>query len=90
VTEARVSACFDRSIKRRWLEQGRCPAILQKIRCAPAHVARDAVRFAIEELPPELLLAAPLKVADKRFDGDGIRRLYESVGHPLVRCAVSR
>jgi hypothetical protein len=47
------------------------------------------VRFAIEELPPELLLAAQLKVADKRFDGDGIRRLYESVEYPLVR-AVSR
>jgi hypothetical protein len=63
-----------------------------KIRCALAHVARaaDAVRFAIEELPPEPLLAAQLKVADKRFDGDGIRRLYESVEYPLVRCAVSR
>ena len=42
------------------------------------------MRFAIEELPPELLLAAPLKVADKRFDGDGIRRLYESVEHDRI------
>jgi hypothetical protein len=52
--------------------------------------AADAIRFAIEELPPELLLAVQLKVADKRFDGDGIRRLYESVEYPLVRRAVSR
>jgi hypothetical protein len=52
--------------------------------------AADAIRFAIEELPPELLLAAQLKVADKRFDGDGIRRLYESVEYPLARRAVSR
>ena len=52
--------------------------------------AADAIRFAIEELPPELLLAAQLKVADKRFDGDGIRRLYESIEYPLARRAVSR
>ena len=52
--------------------------------------AADAIRFAIEELPPEVLLAAQLKVADKRFDDDGIRRLYESVEYPLARRAVSR
>ncbi len=52
--------------------------------------ASDAIRFAIEELPPELLLATQLKVAEEKFDGDGIRRLYESVEYPLVRRAVSR
>jgi hypothetical protein len=52
--------------------------------------AADAVRFAIEELPPELLLAVQLKVAEERFDGDGIRRLYESVEYPLARRAASR
>jgi hypothetical protein len=39
----------------------------------------DAICFAIEELPPELLLAVQLIVAEERFDGDEIRRLYESV-----------
>lgn len=52
--------------------------------------AADAIRFAVEELPPELLLAAQLKVAEQRFDGDEIRRLYESVEYPLARRAVSR
>jgi hypothetical protein len=52
--------------------------------------AADAIRFAIEELPPELLLAAQLKVADERFDGDGIRRLYESVEYPLARRGADR
>ena len=52
--------------------------------------AADAIRFAIEELPPEHLLAAQLKVAGKRFDGDGIRRLYDSVKYPLARRATSR
>ena len=47
--------------------------------------AADAIRFAIEELPPELLLAAQLKVADQSFNGDGIRRLYESIEYPLSR-----
>ena len=52
--------------------------------------AADAIRFAIEELPPELLLAAQLKVAEERFDGDGIRRLYESIEYPLARRTVRR
>jgi hypothetical protein len=51
---------------------------------------RTAIRFAIEELPPELLLAAQLKVAEERFDGDGIRRLYDSVEYPLARRAADR
>ena len=52
--------------------------------------AADAIRFAIEELPPELLPAAQLKVAEERFDGDGIRRLYESIEYPLARRTVRR
>jgi hypothetical protein len=52
--------------------------------------AADAIRFAIEELPPELLLAAQLKVAEERFDGDGIRRLYESIEYPLARRTMRR
>ena len=49
--------------------------------------AADAIRFAIEELPPELLPAAQLKVAEETFDSAGIRRLYESVEYPLARRA---
>ena len=47
--------------------------------------AADAVRFAIEELDPELLLGATLEVNEERFDGDGIRGLYESTRYPLPR-----
>ena len=49
--------------------------------------ASDAIRFAIEELPPELLLDTCLEVDGKRFDLDGIRRLCESVEYPLARRA---
>jgi hypothetical protein len=47
--------------------------------------AADAIRFAIEELPPELLVGAYLQVDEERFDSVGIRRLYEDAGYPLPR-----
>lgn len=47
--------------------------------------AADAIRFAVEELPPDLLAGASIRVGDDRLDRRGIRRLYDSAEYPLPR-----
>ena len=47
--------------------------------------AADAIRFAIEDLPPECLVGAFLEVDEQRYGSDDIRRLYERPDYPLTR-----
>ena len=47
--------------------------------------AAEAIRFAMKEMPSDALLGAYLEVEEKRFDGNGIRQLYESSAYPLPR-----
>jgi hypothetical protein len=53
--------------------------------------AADAVRFAIEEFPTELLAGAVLEVDGERYCGENIRSLYDSAHFPsLPRAAQFR
>lgn len=47
--------------------------------------AADAVLFAVEELPPELLIGAFLEIDGERYGSDEIRRLYSRRDFPLSR-----
>lgn len=47
--------------------------------------AAAAIRFAIEEVPPTLLVRATMEVSENRFDHQAIQTLYESDAYPLRR-----
>jgi len=51
--------------------------------------AAEAIKYAVEVLPPELLIGSTLEVNEERFDGFGIRALYDSAKYPLRRRKVS-
>ena len=45
----------------------------------------DALRFAVEELPPPLLAGAVIESEEVRYGPEEIRGLYASPGYPLPR-----
>ncbi len=47
--------------------------------------AAEAIRFAVEEIPSIRKLGAWMQVGEERFNGDDIRRLYESTSYPRRR-----
>ena len=47
--------------------------------------AAEAIRFAVEDFPAIQTLGAWMRVGDERFNGDDIRRLYESKTYPRRR-----
>lgn len=47
--------------------------------------AAEAIAFAIETLPPELLNGAYLEVEEERFDAIQIRALYDDARFPRPR-----
>jgi hypothetical protein len=49
--------------------------------------AAEAVRFAVETLPPTLLVGAVLEVDEERYDHVAIRELYDSPDYPFERGA---
>jgi hypothetical protein len=47
--------------------------------------AAEAIRFAIEQMPFDVLGGTILEVENVRVDGAGIRDLYASVDYPLAK-----
>ena len=47
--------------------------------------AAEAIRFAIEELPSNVLGGCSLEVDEDRYAGNAIRGLYENADFPLPR-----
>jgi hypothetical protein len=47
--------------------------------------AAEAIQFAVEQIPPPLLLGAVMEVAEDRFDHQAIRQLYDKSSYPLAR-----
>jgi hypothetical protein len=47
--------------------------------------AAEAIRFAIEDIPPPALLGAYLEVGEARFGIHEIQYLYDSAAYPLER-----
>ena len=47
--------------------------------------AAEAIKFAMEQLPPDALAGAYLEIREQRFDRNGIRQLYENETFPLRR-----
>ena len=73
-------------------EAGLYHPVKRSLKPSPAHIvyrrfksAAGAIRFAIEELPRSLLVAAALEVGDHRYDAQQIRKLYDASAYPLKR-----
>jgi hypothetical protein len=47
--------------------------------------AADAIRFAVEVLPPDVLSGTIIEAGEARCDSKEIRRLYDSADYPLPR-----
>lgn len=47
--------------------------------------AAEAIRYAVEQLHPDLLVGAILEVDEQRFDCVAIKNLYASADYPLRR-----
>jgi hypothetical protein len=64
--------------------QGRRPLTYRRFASAA-----QAIRFAIEDLPPQFLENSYLEVDETRFPSADIRRLYASTRYPFARRAAS-
>jgi hypothetical protein len=51
--------------------------------------AGEAIQYIMEDVPSTWLIGSFLEVDERRYDGDAIRKLYESADYPLPRQQVA-
>ncbi|MFN3657215.1 MAG: hypothetical protein ACK4UO_08180 [Pseudolabrys sp.] len=61
--------------------------VVSKVKYRRFDRAAEAIRFAIEDLPEQLLLGAYIEVNETRLGHREIRALYESERYPLKKKA---
>jgi hypothetical protein len=47
--------------------------------------AAEAIRYAVEQVPPELFPGISIEIDEDTLDHNAIRRLYEDAAYPLTR-----
>lgn len=58
---------------------------VRQMRYRRFETAAQALQFAMEEMPPPVLLGVCLEVEEERFGVEEMRSLYRSAAYPLVR-----
>jgi Arc/MetJ-type ribon-helix-helix transcriptional regulator len=61
--------------------------IAKKVKYRRFDNAAEAIRFAVEELPEQLLLGAYIEIDERRLGHQDIRALYQREDFPLTRAA---
>ena len=56
-----------------------------QVRYRRFETAAEALQFAMEKMPPPILLGVFLEVEEERFGAEEMRSLYRSAAYPLAR-----
>lgn len=79
-----TNTCFDYSAAAGlFLAKG--SARFRSVRYLRFDTGAEALRYLVEEMPPELLSGAVLETGDKRLEGSAITALYQDSAYPLAR-----
>jgi hypothetical protein len=85
VTEADDKSAFDFSVEAEMFPPRNRKYAGRQFRYKRFDQVADAIRFAVEALPPAVLSGVVIEAGDTRLDARRIRQLYDSSSYPLAR-----